>query len=168
LPEHWQRVFSKVFGVLRLNEGEPVDNWLARAHFLAKCEAEHHARVAAKVGAPAEEDPHGTDAHQPRAIHVPIYNRNIQLHITHASFNAALKEHAPEAHECDFHLGRCVMSGKTNMILIGWFNQRKGTLVHELAHAVFFILETAGVNVNADDSEAYCYLLDYLCKELLP
>jgi len=64
--------------------------------------------------------------------------------------------------------GRCVELGKKNLILIGWFNQCKGTLVHEIGHAAFFILETAGVKVSADDSEAYCYLLDYLCKELFP
>ena len=48
----------------------------------------------------------------------------------------------------------CVFDGKTC------------TLVHELAHLTFFILDRAGVPVDVGaNNEAYCYLLDTLFEE---
>lgn len=53
--------------------------------------------------------------------------------------------------------------GSGIVFLVGVFNGSTSTLVHELAHAAFFILGEAGVPVeNYGTNEAYCYLLDSL------
>lgn len=47
--------------------------------------------------------------------------------------------------------------------LVGIFDGRRSTLVHELAHASFRILDRVGIETPADSkNEAFCYLLDTL------
>ena len=52
-----------------------------------------------------------------------------------------------------------------SLYLIGWFNGKWDTLAHEIAHACFFSLAYAGIDVRESAGEAFCYLLsDLLCK----
>jgi hypothetical protein len=50
------------------------------------------------------------------------------------------------------------------LYLVGWFDEKQTTLVHELAHLTFYVLGNAGVPVenNGAANETYCYLLDNL------
>lgn len=42
--------------------------------------------------------------------------------------------------------------------VVGVFDGSRGTLVHELAHAAFNVMQYIGQPVDADHSEAFCYL----------
>lgn len=52
--------------------------------------------------------------------------------------------------------------------LVGVFDGTANTLAHEVGHAVIKILESRGVLINQENSEAFCYLLGYLVGELTP
>ena len=57
----------------------------------------------------------------------------------------------------------------TSFFMVGVFDGASGTLVHELAHATFFILAHVGVPVKeGKPNEAFCYLLDSMYDDLMP
>lgn len=52
---------------------------------------------------------------------------------------------------------------------IGVFDKAVDTLVHELAHATFFLLGDVGVPVaSGEDNEAFTYLQGFLMREVFP
>lgn len=56
------------------------------------------------------------------------------------------------------------------LYLVGVFDGTYGVLCHEIGHLALFILDRAGVPVDAENSEAFCYLQGHLfevCQELL-
>lgn len=56
-----------------------------------------------------------------------------------------------------------------NIYLIGVFDNRIATLVHECAHATFYCCSDVGVTTNPNDAnETYCYLLDRMFSAFLP
>lgn len=48
---------------------------------------------------------------------------------------------------------------------LGVFNKSNSTLAHECAHLCFEVLKRHGVKVDADNDEAFCYLLDTCMDE---
>lgn len=53
--------------------------------------------------------------------------------------------------------------------MVGVFDGRNSTLVHELAHCCFFLLEHVGVPVKRGQAnESFCYLLDHLYDAFAP
>lgn len=57
----------------------------------------------------------------------------------------------------------------SSVYLVGVFDGRKTTLVHELAHCAFAVMDHVGIPVAPDcRNEAYCYLLDTLFEKLEP
>lgn len=52
--------------------------------------------------------------------------------------------------------------------LVGVFNGKVSTLVHELGHVTINILEWCGVPINSECSEAFCYLQDHLFSKCRP
>lgn len=56
------------------------------------------------------------------------------------------------------------------LYLIGVFDGTYGVLAHEIGHLTLCVLERAGVLIDAENSEAFCYLQGHLfeaCQELL-
>jgi hypothetical protein len=56
------------------------------------------------------------------------------------------------------------------LYLVGVFDGSYGVLAHEIGHLALFILDRAGVPVDAENSEAFCYLQGHLfevCQPLL-
>jgi hypothetical protein len=53
-------------------------------------------------------------------------------------------------------------------LLIGVFNSKVGTLVHELNHALIHTMEYVGLSITPQTSEAYCYLMDSVLEQALP
>ena len=52
---------------------------------------------------------------------------------------------------------------------IGVFDKAVDTLVHELAHATFFLLGDVGIPVaSGEDNEAFTYVQGFLMREVLP
>lgn len=50
--------------------------------------------------------------------------------------------------------------------VVGVFNGRKSTLVHELDHLATMVLADQGIKHDTDDGEPHCYLLEGLCAML--
>lgn len=53
-----------------------------------------------------------------------------------------------------------------HVVIIGWFDNDVSTLIHEIAHTTFFILDGANVKITPDNHEVFCYLQDYLFEHL--
>jgi hypothetical protein len=66
--------------------------------------------------------------------------------------------------------GLCSALHHRSEMVLGVFNGNSGTLVHELSHVCFRILQSCGVPAEADSSEAFAYLIGHLflkCREAL-
>ena len=66
--------------------------------------------------------------------------------------------------ENDRVLGRTT-EHKDGGVIVGVFDGSRQTLVHELVHAVLFILSWKGMDPQDSSGEAMAYLLDYLYGE---
>lgn len=63
------------------------------------------------------------------------------------------------------------IDGKTcyvadNHVLIGIFDDNRVTLVHELNHFCIYTFGFIGLPINDESSEAYCYYMDSLLKQI--
>ncbi len=61
-------------------------------------------------------------------------------------------------------------NGKISLVWIkefDWTIFSQKTLVHELTHTVFGILDCAGIPINFDNQESFTYLIDYIYGECL-
>lgn len=53
-----------------------------------------------------------------------------------------------------------------HIVVVGWFNGRRGTLAHEFSHVAFAVLHRVGIPVeNGQPNEAFCYLVGWLIDE---
>lgn len=70
----------------------------------------------------------------------------------------------------DNYTGCCAWNSQTGEIVIGVFDSKLTTLVHELGHAMLMVFAYVCMPVNFDTEEAYCYLLESLfgqcCSQL--
>lgn len=94
---------------------------------------------------------------------IPIYGGRIVICRTHAEWK-----------QCAKYLGATIFptgsgahqsfEGKSSFIhLVGVFDRRRSTLVHELSHACFRIFGRVGIETPCGEkNEAFCYLLDNL------
>ena len=63
--------------------------------------------------------------------------------------------------------GRMSELDHKSVYLVGYFDRKPPTLVHELLHTTFQILQHAGVPISAENDEAIAYLLDSLHESAL-
>lgn len=105
-------------------------------------------------------------------FHIPVYGGRIFFCRDAKAWNQCQK-HMGSADTTDGKVsglcGELINSESGEVVyLIGWFAGGGATLVHELAHVTFFILDRAGVPVEpGGDNEAYAYLLDTLYTEAI-
>lgn len=86
-------------------------------------------------------------------------------------FKLLRKKGISDPEECKIHgNARCVMfaGGQTVVRLksIPKMPHEFGWLQHEIFHAVEFLLNRIGVELCRQSDEAYCYLIEYLTKEV--
>lgn len=56
-----------------------------------------------------------------------------------------------------------------NMYMIGVFDGKVSTLVHECAHACFYVCSDVGVPIDTSEpNETYCYMLERMFERFLP
>jgi hypothetical protein len=105
----------------------------------------------------------------PKHFMVPLYNQHLWVATTVADFNACRKFLGlTEVTACSGCACRMV-NEKTGQLLYlaGVFEPSLATLVHELAHTTFFILDDLGIPVEGgENNEAFCYLLDALYTQV--
>lgn len=52
-------------------------------------------------------------------------------------------------------------------LLVGWFDGRRGTFAHEIAHAAFAVCKFVGIPTPCTEAnEAYCYIVGWLTDAL--
>lgn len=114
-----------------------------------------------------------------KIIEIPIYNQDIMIHFGDIQeLKAELTKYFDEvdtyrilqvATECQD--GITIHDEPTQKILVIMPTPPSraddfGTLIHELSHAVNYIMKQVGVKPSEDSEEAYTYLLGYLTKEV--
>lgn len=83
----------------------------------------------------------------------------------HLRYVRALDPERIEIHDIATAGGACSTLHMQNEIVVGVFTGSFKTLVHELSHAAFRILQACNVPAEADNSEAYAYLIAHLYEE---
>lgn len=105
---------------------------------------------------------------------VPLFNSGrIYLCRDKDEFRSAMQAINLSADGIDSLNGLCrhIVNEKTgeNVYLIGVFNGGVATLVHECAHAAFFVCHDFGVKVDTEAAnETYCYMLDRMFSHFMP
>ena len=75
-----------------------------------------------------------------------------------------LKGYEPDLDGCK---GYTTYSGEYgNKVLIGIFDSNYITLIHELNHFCIFTMEYIGMDITTRSSEAYCYYMDSILKQI--
>lgn len=99
---------------------------------------------------------------------IPVYTGRAVLCLTRDAYIKARKqfeEFGPERDlKATYGLFVPLRDEKKNerVYLIGWFDRKPATLVHELAHMTFEILTYSGVPISKRNDEAFAYLIDAL------
>lgn len=86
------------------------------------------------------------------------YNHTIKFHITRESYSRLTKD--KEVHEDDSIQG--LTYSKDGIIHIGIFEHDVDVLVHEITHAVIYLFDTIGMDINMQTQEAMAYLMGSL------
>lgn len=105
---------------------------------------------------------------------VPLFHTaNIYLCVTKEQWQQSMKcLNAPERN-LSFSNGLTMQFSDDdtaeNMYLIGVFDGKLSTLVHECAHATFYVCNDIGIDIETNQrNETYCYLLDRMFSHFLP
>lgn len=98
-------------------------------------------------------------------IEVPIFAAWVELHTDRAAFAKA--HEARSERELDMEACDGMSSDFSGSVyMVGVFNGDKSVLVHELAHTAFKILRDCNIKADHKNQEAFCYLQEWLFKEL--
>lgn len=111
-----------------------------------------------------------------KCIHVPIFGGWVVLTLDRAEHERYLrwmKINEREWPADDYYDGCGFCSeydGKngSHTVIVHICDWKLDTLVHELGHAVFKILDHRGVETGSGSRETFCYLLDFLFAEFYP
>lgn len=66
---------------------------------------------------------------------------------------------------CAGRTSQIFASGKT-VYLLGWFDEKISTLIHECVHIALFALEERNINPHTDDGEVMAHLTDRIFDRL--
>jgi len=102
------------------------------------------------------------------SYHVPLYNQSVIVASTPKRYNKVLKLLGMEPRPAfGGGIAQMTSNGTDTFFLIGVFDGQDSTLVHEVGHIAFFILDLVGVPVvSGGTNEAYCYLLGDLYRNV--
>lgn len=106
---------------------------------------------------------------RPQVFDVPLFGGELVLCRSRAEWAYAMKHYGQEDDSEEFRGGLAMSlvdkeTGQRSYV-IGVFDNSAGTLSHEIAHAVFYILDNAGVELKGGGTnETFCYLLGHLMR----
>ena len=105
---------------------------------------------------------------------VHVYSGRVLLCLTHKAYAIAHKALDPNDEHESVDLatirgisGRYSEMDHKSVYLVGYFDRKPPTLIHELLHTTVQILQHAGVPITAENDEALAYLLDFLYESAL-
>lgn len=110
---------------------------------------------------------------RPVMFDVPLFGGEVVLCRSRAEWAHAMRHYGQDDDSANFAGGRAMSlvdeKTRSHSYVIGIFDGSVGTLSHELAHAVFYILDSAGVKIeNGGTNETFCYMLGHLMRAMLP
>lgn len=98
-----------------------------------------------------------------KAFEIPMYRCVVSI-----AYNAEVYKRCQayfEDEDEELYAGATRKYEEGSQYLVGVFDGTSSTLVHELAHAAFMILDHVGIPIETDgNNEAYCYLIGYLME----
>lgn len=100
-------------------------------------------------------------------FYVPLYGGRVCLFTSPDKYSKALEflqqaPGKPRVAGC----ARWLRRDDEDMYMVGWFDGKPSTLVHEAGHVALYIAEHVGIKPAASGGEPFCYLLDNLCAGL--
>ncbi len=102
---------------------------------------------------------------------VPLYGGRVLLCLAREAYNkASVQLDAGECKGIDACSGlsnRHAENGNKSVYLIGVFDGKQSTMVHELVHTTFAVLAHAEVPISRRNDEAFAYLMDTLFSDSL-
>lgn len=110
---------------------------------------------------------------KPITFDVPLFGGEIVLCRSRKEWAYAMRHYGQEDDSANFAGGRAMslVDPKTRdrSYIIGIFDDSIGTLSHELAHVVFYVMDSAGVQLeNGGTNEVFCYLMGHMMRAMLP
>lgn len=91
-------------------------------------------------------------------LQIPIYAIDLYVYTTKVSFSI---DHVIDVDDC---AGYCAADNMS--VIIGVFDNKCSTLVHEIAHATFAVMNIVGQRIVFKNSEIYAQLFEYLFLNL--
>lgn len=107
-----------------------------------------------------------------KSITIPLFNLRVWAFNDRKSFAKACNYIRLDGikHKADNKaIGRCILPESKHgdiYLYIGVFDKKRSTIVHELTHAVIFMLPEYGFDIKDSGGELACYLNQYLYEEL--
>lgn len=106
----------------------------------------------------------------PFRMRLDVWDKDVVLTFDHESYVAVVNSHDPGATSIERTantVGMCLyIEGTKKPIVIGWFNGKLDTLVHECVHAAVATLDDKGVPLTLENDEALAYTVDCLFATL--
>lgn len=99
---------------------------------------------------------------------IPIYGGTVCYYTDRKTYSAALAfcRGEPLRTECVGHFVAAMNEVGEVLYLVGAFDKVRSTIVHEVGHLTFSILERAGMDPRDSGGEAFCYLQDTIVDHL--
>ncbi|WP_193098002.1 hypothetical protein [Burkholderia sp. Z1] len=109
----------------------------------------------------------------PQIYTVPLFGGEVVVCKSRAEWAYAMRHYGQDDDSERFGGGRAMSlvdtATRQRSYIVGVFDGSIGTLSHELAHACFYILDSAGVKVeDGGTNETFCYMLGHLMFTALP
>lgn len=101
---------------------------------------------------------------------IPVYRGTLRVYTDRDELISDREEYFPDE-ESDLnlnHLGwteEITLEDCTRVYMVGVFDGKVSTLVHELSHVAIFVAARTGWSINDDTSEPFCYLVEALFQE---
>lgn len=99
--------------------------------------------------------------------YLPIFGMNINICFNADDFKYLCKQYHDFNYDREVPTnGECFMNHLNNELVIGVFNNKLSTIVHESTHASLFILDKACINPYDSNGEAMAYIQAHLFDEI--
>lgn len=103
-----------------------------------------------------------------KIFNVPLYGWPVVFCTSRAAYTRYIELLDGEVYEVDGFRGvshHVKDKRSKSHFMVGWFDSAPSTLIHELTHTTFAVLAHAEVKFDADNHEAFAYLMDALYTE---
>lgn len=105
-------------------------------------------------------------------LYIPIYCQDLYFCTDRATFVECLDclgaDVEPLTNATNGRAVTIIHPTRGRIYMAGVFNRSLATLAHEIGHICFWLLRDMGVEIDADNNEAFCYLQGWMFNYLAP